>query len=87
MHYLARGLVCMIILFPFGIPLQLASFFKPNFLQLDPVLEENPKSTLSRCFNNGGDSSSPSNKDLRLNCGKFLRICGILLGVGIGETL
>lgn len=67
------------------------SFFKFNFLQLDLGEETLSSSelspTLSRHFIEGGDSSSPSNKDLRLNCGKFLRICGVLFGVGIGEIL
>lgn len=92
-YYFARGLVCMIILFPlFNLLQSLESFFKINFLQPDlgeETLSNNELSTtlFSRFFNDGGDSSSPSNKDLRLNCGKLLRTCGVLFGVGIGETL
>lgn len=90
-YYFARGLVCIIILFPFNLLLSLRSFFKFNFLQPDlgdEILNCRLLSPiLSRFFNKGGDSSNPSNKDFRLNCGKFLRIWGMLFGVGIGETL
>lgn len=91
-HYFARGLVCIIILFPLAnLLLSLASFFKFSFLHPDLGDETFSISELSlilsRFLNEGGDSSSPSNKDFRLNCGKCLRTCGVLFGVGIGETL
>lgn len=89
--YFARGLVCIITLFPLvNLLLSLASFFKFNFLQPnfgEETFSNRLSPILSRLFIDGGDSSSPSNKDFRLNCGKFLRICGVLFGVGIGETL
>lgn len=92
LYYFARGFVCITILFPlFNLLQSLESFFKFNFLHPDlgeetlSNIELSP--TLSRHFIVGGDSSSPSNKDLRLNWVKFLRICGILFGVGIGEIL